>query len=88
MPKWSKHRHHMSGVFQCPHPSGHLAPLLLPSESLTVQVPKTKEIPSLEAWDYIAYPGLKLRLGCSNIQSPKPCDLQFSSSKALIYYYY
>ena len=40
-----------------------------------------------KALNYKAFSNLKLRLGCSNIQGPKPFDLRLTSSKALIYYY-
>ena len=38
-----------------------------------------------KALNYKAFSKAKLRLGCSNIQGPKPCDLWLTSSKALIY---
>ena len=41
----------------------------------------------MKALNYKAFSNIKLRLGCSNIQGPKPVDLWLTSSKALIYYY-
>ena len=70
--------------FKCPHPSEHLAPLLpSPFESHHPRRERAKK-----ALNYKGFSNPKLRLGHSNIQGPKPCDLQLTSSKALIYYYY
>ena len=58
---------------------------LLPSPLIATirERERVKKAPS-----YKAYSNPKLRLGCSNIQGPKPFDLWLTSSKALIYYYY
>ena len=67
---------------QCPHPSGHF-PLVLP---FFFDAHRLRER-ELKRSHYKAFSNIKLRLGFSNIQGPKPFDLWLTSSKALIYYY-
>ena len=84
---WSKHRHLSSYVFQHPHPSGRLAPSLTFLFDAHRQRAQERER-AKKALNYKGFWNSKLRLGCSNIQGPRPCDLRLTSSKALIYYYY
>ena len=57
-------------------------PLVLPSP-FDSHCPRER---AKKALNYEAFSKPKLRLGCSNIQGPKPYDLRLTSSKALIYY--
>ena len=58
-----------------------------PKSYLSSLIPTVRERErAKKALNYKGFSKPKLRLGCSNIQHPKPFDLRLTSSKALIYY--